>query len=151
MSNPSRSSERGVSTTVNYVLTLGIASLLIIGLLTAGGDFIEDTRDQAVREELEVIGQQISSDVSRADRLVVAADSSDPTVRMTLEYPDRVVGTQYRVRLDNSTNQIILESADPSISVAIGIRTETDLANSTASSGGMRLVYIGDRLEVQNV
>lgn len=143
-------SRRAVSTTVSYTLTLGITALLVVGLLAAGGNFIDNTQEQAVREELRVVGQQISSDISRADRLVVAADDSDPTVRLTMEFPAQVAGTQYRVRLDNSSDRILLETINSRTSVAVGVQTETDLANSTASGGTMRVVYTNDALEVRD-
>ncbi|MFC7028484.1 hypothetical protein ACFQH8_15745 [Halomicroarcula sp. GCM10025710] len=61
--------DRAVSTALGYVLTLSIASLLVTGLIIAGSGFVEDRREQVVREELTVIGQQIGADLARADRL----------------------------------------------------------------------------------
>lgn len=147
------SDTRAVSTTLSYVLTLGIAALLVTGLITAGGNYVGTEREQVIRDELTVIGQQLAADVERADRLVRAGEASSVTLRINQSFSDSVTGTTYRINLENSPDRVVVESTDPEISIAVEIQSGTDLAESTASGGPVRIVYDdgSDRLEVQNV
>ncbi|WP_332898683.1 DUF7266 family protein [Haladaptatus sp. CMSO5] len=91
---------RGVASTLNYILGLGIATILVIGLLTAGGNLVSDQREQVVRGELSVIGQQLVSDITAADRLT--ADTG--TVRIEREMPLTVAGEHYRARISTGAD-----------------------------------------------
>jgi hypothetical protein len=143
--------DRAVSTALGYVLTLSIASLLVTGLIIAGSGFVEDRREQVVREELTVIGQQIGADLARADRLVVAADSSGSlTVQLNKTYPDRVTGSTYQMTLDQSNEQVVLASSNPEISVTVGVVTETSLQSSTADGGTIQVAYDGGALVIRD-
>ncbi|EMA18584.1 DUF7266 family protein [Haloarcula argentinensis] len=142
---------RAVSTTLSYTLSLAIASILVSGLLIAGGNFVENRQEQVIRDELEVIGQQVASDIARVDRLVVAADN-DPTVRLNHAFPARVSGSGYRVSIDPAADELTLESTSPEVSVTVSLKTRTDLGDSTAGGGVVTVFYdeSNDRLEVQN-
>ena len=146
-----RPADRGVSTALGYVLTLSIATLLVTGLLVAGGDFVNDRREQVVRDELTVIGQQVSADLARADRMVAAADSSDPTVQVNKTYPDRVTGSTYLIGLDPANDRIILASSDPEISITIDIVHRTSLGDSTADGGTIQIAYDSGDLVIRDV
>jgi len=143
---------RAVSTTISYTLTLTIATLLVTGLVVTGSDFVSDRQTEVVREELSVIGQQVASDLAQADRLVRAADNSDPTVAITRTYPERVAGGNYQITLEPAENDIVLESTDPDVTVSITINTATPYADSSVDGGRVRVVYDtgGSQLEVQN-
>jgi hypothetical protein len=127
-------SDRGVSTTLGYALTLGISTLLITGLVIAGGTYIENQREQAIRTELNVLGQQVASDVQAADRLSVASDGSGIiSVRRSL--PDRVAGSTYTLTVvdadstddsDPTTASDVdpylrLRSGDPEVTVTVDL------------------------------
>jgi len=145
--------DRAVSTTVSYTLTLAISALLVTGLIVAGGDYVDDRQEQVIRGELTVIGQQLASDVAQADRLAVAADSSDPTIRLTQSFPQRVTGTGYRITLGpGGSEMIVLESIDPEIRVTVGFAAETDIGDSTTNGGTVQISYVdsSDTLEVGN-
>jgi hypothetical protein len=145
--------ERAVSTALGYVLTLSIASLLVTGLLVAGSGFVEDRREQVVREELTVIGQQVGSDLARADRLVIAADSSggDLTVQLNRTYPDRVTGSPYRIAIDESNERVVLTASKPEITVTVGVTNETSLRDSSADGGNIQLAYDSEDLVIRDV
>jgi len=93
--------DRAVSSTLNYVLSLGIMAVLVTGLLSAGGGFVEDRQEEVIRSELEVIGQQVASDVQRADRLVTAGDDNRE-VTLAQSLPERISGTGYRISLETT-------------------------------------------------
>jgi hypothetical protein len=141
--------DRAVSSTLNYVLSLSIMALLVTGLLSAGGGFVEDRQQEVVRSELEVIGQQIASDIQRADRLVAAGDDNQ-RVSLSQSLPERISGTTYRVSLDPSTPELVLKSTNPEISVSVRFQTTTSLASSDADSGTVVVTYDGTALEVGN-
>lgn len=145
--------DRAVSTALGYVLTLSIASLLVTGLIIAGSGFVEDRREQVVREELTVIGQQVGSDLARADRLVLAADSSGGglTVQLNRTYPDRVTGSPYQIAIDSPNDRVVLTASKPEITVTVGVTHETPLGDSTADGGSIQLAYDSGTLVIRDV
>ena len=133
--------DRGVSTVVGYVIALAIAATLVGGLLIAGGDFVEDTREEVVRQELAVIGQRLAANVEAADRLVVAGEGP-PAVAVNETFPEQATGTTYRAELtpeDGGT--LYLNATDPSVSVAIEVDNTTALRRSSAGGGDVSVVY----------
>lgn len=145
------SNERAVSTTLSYVLTLAIATLLITGLIIAGGTYVDSQREQVIRDELTVTGQQIASDIERADRMVRAGDSV-ATVRTNQSFSNTVTGTPYRVTLDDSADAVVLNATNPDVTVRVALAVETDLADDNSVLGGdLQVRYTGSELEVDNV
>jgi hypothetical protein len=145
--------DRAVSTTLSYTLTLAISAILVSGLLLAGGSYVDSQRDQVVRDELTIVGQQLAAGMERADRLVEAGiDNSNLDVQVTQEFPDRVTGSGYRVEVDGSNSVITLESTESDISVDVGFTTSTDVADSSAEGGTIEIDYdeSADALEVQD-
>ncbi|MBV0901804.1 DUF7266 family protein [Haloarcula salina] len=141
---------RAVSTTLSYTLTLTIATLLVTGLVVAGSDFVNDRREEVVREELAVIGQQVASDLSQADRLVQAAHGGSPTVELRRSYPERVAGSGYRISLDGPNDRVVLESVEPSLSVTVDIRTTSAMGTSAVDGGVVVVTYDSSQLEARN-
>jgi len=147
--------DRGVSTTVGYVITLGITSLLVTGLLIAGGGFVEDQREQTVRDEMEVIGQQLAADIAAADRLA-GAGGSGATVRIDRELPDRVTGQTYTVEVQDtatgaSTVTLTLMTEDPEVSVEVSLYAQTDVAPSQLQGGDVVVELVaGPEIEVNS-
>lgn len=133
--------DRAVSSTLGYVLTLSIAALLVGGLLTAGSSFVTTQRDVVIEEEMKVVGQQLSANVEQADRMVNASSGGDPVVHVNQTFPDTVARSQYDVRLDPDTSQLILNSTDPKHTVRINVTTHADLGESSASGGEISVRY----------
>lgn len=119
--------DRAVSQALNYTLILGISAILVVGLLTAGGNFVESQRDSVVDSELKVIGERLASDISMADRLVRAGDTS-PTVNLTAQLPGDVSGQSYDVAIVTSNGNASIELTSSSLDR----RVTTNLANTTA-------------------
>lgn len=141
--------DRGVSTTLNYVLSLGIASLLVTGLLLAGGTFVEDRQRQVIRSELSVIGEQIASDVNRADRLLTAGNVAT-TVTVNQSFPTRLTGTGYDIELNQANGELVLSSVDPEVEVSVTVETESTLVDSNADGGIVVVQSTGNELEITN-
>lgn len=143
--------ERALSTVVGYVLSLGIASLLIAGLLVATGGFVDEQREATIRDEMEVIGHQLAADISAADRLVRAGGSSVTVFRT---FPDQVAGVPYKIRVDpGSPTTLVLSTEDPEVTVEVDLRTQTSVGPTggiTIDGGAVVVEYTGTKLEVSD-
>lgn len=126
--------DRAVSTTLGYALTLGISTLLITGLVLTGGTYIENQREQAIRTELNVLGNQVASDVQSADRLVLASGGTG-SVTVQRDLPKRVAGATYTLTVQNagSDPHLKLESGDPEVTVQVDVVLMADLTLETSS------------------
>lgn len=144
--------ERAASTTLGYALNLTVATLLISGLLVAGGGLVSSEREQSVRTELRVVGQQLSGDVGAADRLARSTRGSPVAVEMTRHLPDEIVGLQYRIAVEWNGGDPYLELStnDPDVTVRVEVESGTTLATNEVQGGTVRVVYdaANDRLEV---
>ncbi|PSP97779.1 hypothetical protein BRC89_10230 [Halobacteriales archaeon QS_4_70_19] len=131
--------DRAVSTTIGYALTLGVASLLITGLLIAGGGFLQDQREGTTRTELAVIGEQVSADLSSADRLNYSGVDS---IRIQRNLPQRVTGSAYTIELNTATqSHLVLRSAEPEVVVRVDVATRTDLRAGSIGGGSIQVTY----------
>lgn len=128
--------DRGVSSTLNYVLSIAIASLLVTGLLFSGTNFVEGQQEQVVRSELRVVGEQINADLQRADRLLVAGEGTT-TVRIEQTFPERITGRTYDIELEPSSQQLLLSMTNPDIEVTLPVDTRTSLSSSTVDGGAI--------------
>ena len=144
--------DRGVSPVVAYVLTLGISSLLIAGLVIAAGGYVETQREATSRSELRVLGQQVSADIAAADRLTRTEGATEVSISRTL--PERVVGSQYSlsVRTDPNGPYLELTTVRPDVTVEVGVATETAVGETRIGGGEMVVEYDGsvDELVVTN-
>lgn len=146
-----RPDDRAVSTTVGYALTLGVAALLITGLLIAGGGFLENQREVTTETELEVIGEQVSADISSADRL--SASDAD-AVNITRNLPDSVTGSQYTISVRTSPQtHLELRSVDPEVTVRVDVAVnEAALVATDIGGGNIQVSYnrTSDELVLRN-
>lgn len=143
---------RGVSTTMGYVLSIAVITLLLTGVLFATTDFVDDQREQTVRNELRVLGQQVAADVAAADRLVGASDGGT-VVTIERDLPQRVTGSSYSIEVDpvgGPPTTIVLSSSHPDVTVDVTVWAETTVSASTVTGGGIEVVYTGSALEVQD-
>lgn len=131
---------RAVSTTVSYTLTLGISTLLITGLLLAGGTFMETNQKETTRTELTVLAQQLAGLVSSADGLAGSTDDGSFTMRR--ELPRRVAGSTYVVRINETTTGAARFEYELELGAANGgtdtvsVSTETPVHAPTSFDGG---------------
>lgn len=136
--------DRGVSPVFSYVLTLGISTLLVSGLIIAAGGFVEDQRAATSRSELRVIGQQVSADIAAADRLNRTDGASEVSISRSL--PTRVVGSQYSisVRWDSggpTDTYLRLTTVEPNATVEVAVTNITHVRETTVSGGAVTIEY----------
>jgi hypothetical protein len=150
--DPLTSPSRAVSTTLDYTLTLAIATVVITVLFVGVSDFVDGQRERVVRTELSVVGQRIASDVTAADRLVEAGHGNTD-VRVNQSLPRRITGADYNVHVtrDGSVQWVNLTTRTPDVEVAVRVHTETPLAESDINGGDVSVVYdeSADELEVR--
>lgn len=141
--------DRGVSTVVGYVLNIGIATILITGLLLSGASLVSDQRDRTVRTELDVLGNRLAADLETADRLLRLGDG-EVTVRTAL--PDRVAGTEYHIEIQTTagTVEIRLETADSSITRTVPVRNTSRIKAGTVDGGDVVIDGAAGWLEVSD-
>lgn len=142
--------DRAVSVTVNYTLNLAIATILISGLLFAVGNTVEDRREEAIRSELEVVGQRLAANLQSADRLA-RAGGADSRVRIETPLPDTVATIRYSVAAgsDASGEEFVrLSTDDPQVEVTVTLRTEVFVSFNEFPSGDAVVVFDGTTLEV---
>jgi hypothetical protein len=139
--------DRGVSTTLGYSITLAITAILIGGLLIAGGGLVDDQRDRIAQEELSVSVEQLASGLNDGDRLAQSTDGGVIGVRIWL--PDRVAGGAYTLEVTNESSPAdqparasIAASAQGANAVAtVTIRTGVPVANRTIIGGPLVVPY----------
>ena len=128
-----------------------MASLAITGLFLAAGDFVTDQREEVVRTELGVVGEQLAGEVLAADRLVQSGDTG--TLALEASLPEDIAGSSYTVAAaDTPTGQWLnLSTQDPDITVTVRLETETPLETDTVGGGRVSVVYDpgADHLEVR--
>ncbi len=141
--------DRAVSVTVNYVLTLAITALLLSGLLVAAGGLVESQSERAIRSELDVLGQHLAADIESADRLATVAEGESAEVRIGTSLPARVAGRSYRIAVGE--NELTLRTTDPEVSVTVPFRTTNEVEERTIRGGDLRTEWSDDSgtLEVE--
>jgi hypothetical protein len=140
---------RGVSTTLGYVLNLGVAAILVTTLMVAAGSLVDTQRERAVDTELNVIGDRIASDLAAVDRLARASD--DGYVRYEVEVPRRVVGATYDVSINESGNNTLVLAADRSdVTVSVDFDSQVQVESATRQGGPFTLVYENGTVEAED-
>lgn len=142
-----RRSDRSVSTALGYVLTLGITTILISGLLIAAGGAVEDRREATTRTSLEVAGERLASALMSADRL--AGTSGSRTVSVAADLPERIAGTGYEVSVTPGSSTLVLAADGPEVTVRVRYTATTPVDAVTVRGGDVRIVQSGGSLEVR--
>jgi hypothetical protein len=146
--------DRGVSTALGFVLSLTVTTILISGLLIAGGSLVDGERNQTVRNELRVIGQQMAADLTAADRLARLSDEG--TLQIARGFPETVTGARYTVTVSSvggDAYQLALATRQPDVSVTVGFVSATPVDTGTGFTGGDVVItydHSVGTLEVQN-
>lgn len=140
---------RGQTVTLEYVLGVAIASILIVGLVSAGAAFVDHQGKQAARAELRVVGQQIASDIEAADKLV-SSSRKNTTVRLERYLPRDTAGG-YTVRvIELSDPRLNLSSNTHDVSVSVEFTNSTSVAGSAVSGGPVLINYTeNDKLRLE--
>lgn len=145
-----RTDRRGAASLVNHILAIGITTILITGLLVAGGSYLNNQQEYAAQSGLDTIGNELAETITQLQRL--SAGNGSATIQVDL--PERVSGSSYSVRIVNgsectelrSTPNSCLELEVTRLDVVRNIPlsvNETDVNISTVSASHYRLEWNG--------
>ena len=126
--------DRGVSITVNFVLTLAITTALISGIILAAGSLVDGTQKQTTRDGYTVAGNRVIAGLQSADRL--AASGAD-TVSLTVDLQEEVAGTQYTITINNSSTPatVTVSGVSNDQAVTLPLHTRTPVHAGTVKGG----------------
>lgn len=137
--------DRGISFSVNYVTTVGITAILIIGLIAGVGTVLDNQQDRAITHQADVIGDQAAAGVMATDRLGSVGDRTNATV--TRDLPSEVVGTPYRVLLVNYGDQsfVLVEALRGEYQSRTPIDVDGNVQETIVEGGAeMEIVHLTD-------
>ncbi|WP_247008592.1 DUF7266 family protein [Halorientalis litorea] len=141
MTDRFESDRRGQSITLSYTLGIGIATILVTGLLIAGAGFVSDQREQAAEVELRVIGQQLASDVEATDRLVQSGDRNT-AVSISRSFPQSVAGSGYTVAIVEQADPYVrLRSQQQDVTVRVEFSNRTTVDGTEITGGQVMVNY----------
>lgn len=144
--------DRGVTTALNYVLLLVIVTLVVSGLLVGVSELVTRQQDDAVRSQLDTVGNDLAGDVGTAERLVGTVGGDE--VRLETRLPETVGGSQYRASVTHVSGnhyRVVLRSDDPDLVVSVPFRSSIPVTGS--AGGGEAVVYYDateDRLVIDD-
>lgn len=84
---------------LSNVLTYGMTTILILGLLIGSTSLLEGQQEQAARSELRTVGERLATELGHVEEL--AKQGGDPTVRT--KHVPRILGQQYAVTLHHGS------------------------------------------------
>ncbi|WP_256287780.1 DUF7266 family protein [Halobellus inordinatus] len=136
------SCDRAVSITVNYVIALGITAVLISGLLVGAGGYVENQREQVVREELDVVAEQLAAGIADADRLS-ESQARSRSVRVGVDLPERVAGESYRIYVRGvsdpadqpARHELTLRPSRSDVSATLTVSTTVGIEDGSVTGG----------------
>jgi len=144
----------GTSITLNYVLVLGISTILVTGLIIAGGSFVEDQREAVIESELRIVGNHLAANLEQVDRYVNASESGSPsTAHINQTFQQEVTGSTYQVELlDNGGDpQLLLTSTRGDIAVRVDIAVRAPVDDGAVATGGeIAAAYDSGELVIHN-
>ena len=140
--SPLATDDRAVSIAVTHVLTIGITTVLISGLLIGAGTMLDSERDRSTEASLETIGERLSNEISAVDR--IAEDDDEVTVHTS--HQRQVTNSLYTVELgencdhpllhDDDQDCLVLSAQGEDVEVAVPVQVNADIDTSSAATGG---------------
>lgn len=145
--------DRAVSTAVNYVLLLGIVTLLVAVLLVGTANVVEGEQEQAVRAGLAVVGNDLAAELESTSTLAESVGTTGSVVRQ-VDLPNDVAGATYTVgiRSEGGDNYVLtLSTVAPSQTVEVPFSSNVAVTERTIDGGDVRIAYTaGGDIEVTN-
>lgn len=147
--------DRAVSITVTHVLTIGITTILIAGLLTSAGAMLETETQRSTDASLETIGERMADEIGNVDQI---ATTGSGNVNITTDHPRTVSNSRYTVEvaedceaplLDGTADCLILTASNTNVVVHVPIKTNADIDTTSSARGGtIEIVYDGSADEI---
>lgn len=145
--------ERGVSIALDYIIMLGIATVVLASVTFIAGEVIDTQHDRAIEEELTATGETLAADIQSAERLANSSgDAENSTVELTTQLPNLVGGASYSITVNGSAQELHLITTRPAVEIIVPFTGELVLEEEQVVNGGtVEIVLNGDgNLEVKN-
>lgn len=153
----SRTDDRATSIAVTHVLTIGITTVLVTGLLIGAGTMLETERDRSSEASLETIGERLAGEISSVDRLA----ATDRTTTVTTNHQRVVAGSAYTAELredcggepsiGDGVDCITLQAHDTAVDVAVPLTVDSALVDGSSARGGaIEIAWNGTHIALQN-
>jgi len=145
--------DRAVSTAISYVLVVSLALVLTTGLVLGTESLIENQREDTVRQQLEVVGQQLAGTAMTVDRFN-ETEAVPENASVTRQFPGRVAGSQYQVGVladdpDSGRYTIYLDAVDIGVNVTVPVRqVDSGLRTVRVNGGTLEIEYVHASKEV---
>ncbi|AGN02660.1 hypothetical protein L593_13605 [Salinarchaeum sp. Harcht-Bsk1] len=141
--------DRAVSITVTHVMTIGITTILIAGLLLGAGNMLEDQRRSTGNQELRSIGDRHATEIVTA---TTSGLESNGNVTIHSRQPSSSVGGSYRVELTDRSSCfeesgydgcLFLNASgrDIGVQVPIGVPSGVTVQDGSAQGGRVVIQY----------
>ena len=139
---------RGVSSALSYALIIVLTVSLTAGLVLGASSLINDQREAVARDQIDAIGQRLSTTIMTADRLN-ATETRPKELTMTRDFPRRIGGVQYRIetaKVRSNRWRLTLETREVDIKQSFTIRLQSgvELEATTLNGGPIRIYYDRD-------
>lgn len=137
--------DRAVSSAVGYTMTLGIALILMSGLIVAGSQMVGSQRSHTTEAQLTTVAEGLAGSLQKADRMVQSG--ADPTnLQLYRDLPSQLTGSEYLIRVESDRVRLRVPTEEMEVSVPI------NLPSGAIGTGGDwidgRSVVISGDLEV---
>ena len=151
-----RGDERAVSIAVTHVLTIGMTTILISGLLIGAAGMLNDQQDRAGQNELQAIGDRTAGEIVTA---VDRGNRTDGSVNVSSRQPSDSVAGSYSVQLTNASHcrvrdgydaclTLFASGQDRTAEIPISFYADVEVVDGSATGGQVVVEYDrGDRTD----
>lgn len=136
-------SDRGVSVTLDYIMMLMIATVLLAGIVAISGSLIDGQVDRGVESELSTTGESLAADIQDVERLYNASQDNT-SITLARELPGHVGGHSYTIAVNETGEEIILRAADPDVSVSVPVASNWLNETDSPVTGGSVVIEAED-------
>jgi len=127
--------EKAVSITAGFIINLGIATTLIALMFFLFQGLFTQVQDDTAGSEIRVVGEKVSAELEKADRLAQQGNGTIETKLPTFEQSYRLTIT------GESDGQVILNSGSVQTDVNYSVRSDIVDEYSAANGGTINIRY----------
>lgn len=135
--------DRGVNSTISYVLFTAILAVLITTVIGGVGAYGDAQQTTIVRDSLDTIGDDTANTLMEVDQV---AANEYTTIMYRTRSPERVAGTGYTITLfeQNGAQYIRLDGDNTDVVVKKRIVTTHPIDTEAAVKGGTLYIVVED-------
>lgn len=134
--------DRGVSVTLDYILMLSIAAIVLASVIFISGAVVDTQADRSVDAELTVSGERLAGEIEGAERLATSGSIEDTELVMRVELPRSLVGNAYTISVNES--EVHMQTRDGDHESRIPINAKLIDGNEYELRGGPVEIVIRD-------